>query len=66
MTGPTIYSTLAERRPSKDRHTLNTSQFNVMQSRLLQKIISSWLIREDLVEGLAFVLALDSRDDADT
>lgn len=39
---------------------------NSIQSRMLQKITSGWLIREDLGEGLAFALALKSRQDMDT
>lgn len=52
---------LPSKGPSKDTHTLTLAGSNAVQSRRLQKIISGWLIREDLVEGLSFVLALKSR-----
>lgn len=51
--------------PRTDRLRVPASP-NAIQSRMLQKITSGWLAREDLGEGLAFALALKSRQDVVT
>lgn len=38
---------------------------DAIQSRMPEKITSGWLTREDLGEGLAFALALKSRENVD-
>ena len=36
---------------------------NATQDKMLQKVVLGWMIQEDLIEGMAFVVALKSRLD---